>query len=208
MGIGRVLNEALAYLRRSTGKQEASVHNQLTWAIEEALRYKVRLDATIADLDHMLAHGLTRYKGIFMDDGVTGADLERPGFVAFRASATARREVSHLFIHMPDRFARPDQASHAVVMEQDLLYAGLTVVFSNRVSAPRQRGGHYFGEDMQLLYSYTESGEFLNKLAVRVLESQVRLRTDEKPSISKARRSGSCSLITRSGSGPRLFARA
>ncbi len=172
---GRKLNEGLAYLRRSTGKQEASVHNQLIWAIEEARRYGVRLDATPQDLDYMLAHGLSQYKELFLDDGITGSDLERPGFVAFKGTAIARREISHLFIHMPDRFARPEQASKAVVMEQDLLYSGITVVFSTRVSQPRQRGGSYFGEDMNILYSYTESGEFLNKLAIRVLESQIQL---------------------------------
>jgi DNA invertase Pin-like site-specific DNA recombinase len=168
-------DQALAYLRRSTGKQEASVPNQLEWAIAEARRVGVHLDATPADLRHMLDHGLTAYKGIFIDDGVTGSNLNRPGFVAFRARALAERRFSHLFIHMPDRFARPDQATQAQVMELELLHAGITVVFSTRVSLPRQRGLNYIAEDILILFSYSESGEFLNKLAIRVLESQIAL---------------------------------
>jgi DNA invertase Pin-like site-specific DNA recombinase len=172
---GRPPDSGYTYLRRSTSKQEASAKNQLIWALDEAHRLRVQLDATLEDLEHMLARKLTYYKAIFLDDGVTGADLLRPGFVQFRKQALAHRNVSHLFIHMPDRFARPERATEAVLLETELLYAGITVVFSTRVSLPRRRGGNYVAEDVQLVCSYSESGEYLNKLALRVLESQVQL---------------------------------
>jgi DNA invertase Pin-like site-specific DNA recombinase len=169
---------AKAYLRRSTGKQEASLWTQLEWAIEKALELGVRLDASLADLEYMLAHGLDRYKDIYLDDGITGSDLQRPGFAAFRAAAMADERVSHLLVHMADRFARPEMAHQAMQMEVELLYAGLTVVFSNRVSQLRVRGRNYFGEDVLILYAYTESGEFLNKLAVRMVEVLTKLARD------------------------------
>ena len=50
----RTPNEARVYLRRSTGKQESSMYAQLEWAVAEAPRHGVRLDATRADLEHML----------------------------------------------------------------------------------------------------------------------------------------------------------
>ncbi len=43
------------------------------------------------------------------------------------------------------------------------------------MSKPRRKGETYFGEDMQMLYSYMESGEYLNKLAVRVIQAQIAL---------------------------------
>jgi hypothetical protein len=100
----------------------------------------VNLDAAPTDLQHMVSRKLTRYKHIYLDDGVTGADLDRPGFTAFRRDARANVHVSHVLIHMPDRFARPEQASNAMLMEQELQHAGITVVFSSRVAPPRRRG--------------------------------------------------------------------
>ena len=76
---------------------------------------------------------------------------------------------------MPDRFSRTELGSQAMQIEQELVYAGVTVVFSNRVSKPRRKGETYFGEDMQMLYSHMESGDYLNKLAVRVIQTQVGL---------------------------------
>jgi hypothetical protein len=93
----------------------------------------------------MLAHGHNQYKDILGDDGITGADLERPGFSSFRNGALSDQNVSHLFIHMADRFARPEQATAAVVMEEELLYAGLTIVFP---IGPRT---HFDGAEITLL---------------------------------------------------------
>jgi len=76
---------------------------------------------------------------------------------------------------MQDRFARPEQAPEAVLLQQKLQSAGLTIVFSTGVFDPRQKGKNYIAEDITNLMSYSESGEFLNKLAVRVIEAQTSL---------------------------------
>lgn len=60
-------------------------------------------------------------------------------------------------------------------MELELLLAGLTIVFSNRTSEPRDRGVYHFDRDILLLHEYTQNGEFPNKLALRVLQTQARL---------------------------------
>ena len=69
---------ALAYLRRSTDRQEISLTTQLDWALVEAARHAVRLDASSADLEHMQAARLSAYKGLRLDDGISGADLDAP----------------------------------------------------------------------------------------------------------------------------------
>src|SRR5688572_2668759 len=106
------------------------MYSQLEWAVAEAARYGVRLDADRHTLDQMLAQHLTQLRHIYIDDGRSGADLNRPGFTAFRRDAVRDKAISHLFIHMSDRFARPEIATEATRLEQDLLYAGLTIVFS------------------------------------------------------------------------------
>lgn len=171
----RTTNEGRVYLRRSLSKQETGIVEQLNWAIAEAAKAQVRLDAAPADLQHMVGHGLTHYKHIYLDDGITGSDLNRPGFVACRQEALRDSRVSHLFIHISDRFARPEQATEALMQEITLLLAGVTIVFGNRVSLPRERGLHYFDRDILLLYEYTQNGEFLTRLATRVVQAQVNL---------------------------------
>ena len=151
----RTKNEGLIYLRRSTDRQESSLAMQLQWGISEAKERGVRLDASLEDLDHMLDHNLKQYKDIYLDNGA-GSDLDRPGFLAFRQAAMGDHRVSHVFIHMSDRFARPELAGKAMQLEIDLLLAGITVVFSNRVSQPRQLGNSYFGEDVLLLRCRTK----------------------------------------------------
>lgn len=47
---------ARIYLRRSDGKQEESLEQQLEWAIGRARQLGVTLDASAADLGHMRAH--------------------------------------------------------------------------------------------------------------------------------------------------------
>jgi DNA invertase Pin-like site-specific DNA recombinase len=171
----RLKNEGSIYLRRSRTRQETGIHEQLKWGIAEAKKYGVRLDAAPEDLDSMVAHGLQHYKSIYLDDGITGSDLTRPGFVAFRRDALANPRISHFFVHISDRFARPEQAVQAMQMEIELLLAGITFVFENRVSEPRERGLHYFERDILLLYEYTQNGEFLTKLATRVVQTQMHL---------------------------------
>src|SRR5688500_16398452 len=110
----RSLNEARVYLRRSSSKQGTGIEAQLEWAIAQARQLGRKLDAAPADLQHMVSRRLTHHKHIYLDDGVTGADLDRAGFTAFLRDAAADRRVSHVLIHMPDRFARPEQATRAM----------------------------------------------------------------------------------------------
>jgi DNA invertase Pin-like site-specific DNA recombinase len=171
----RVPRRALAYLRRSQSRQELGIRNQLEWAITEAAKLGVALDAKPNDVDHMQRNGLREFKGIYLDDGVTGADLNREAFTLFRKAVLRDRSISHVLIFKADRFARPEQAVAAMQMETELLFAGITVVFHNRLSEPRERGLQYFAQDMLLLYEYTQSGQFLADLAERVLRAQTNL---------------------------------
>src|SRR5689334_11557118 len=108
---------ALAYLRRSTGRQELSLAAQLDWALDQARRHGVPLDARPADLEAMQARGLHSYEGLRLDDGITGADLTRPGFRALIADALVDKAVSHVLIYRRDRFARPEDAIEMVALE-------------------------------------------------------------------------------------------
>lgn len=170
--VKRTKNQGQTYLRRSTDKQEISLPSQLEWAIAAAREHEVVLDASIADLAYMQARHLFSYKAIRLDDGITGADLTRPGFLAINHDALADRTISHVFIYKRDRFARPDDAMQAAQIEKKLLLAGITVVFSDTVSLPIRAGEQNILRDIELLLPYYQSGEELRKHAERVLGFQ------------------------------------
>ncbi|GMU34732.1 MAG: hypothetical protein AMXMBFR20_26040 [Planctomycetia bacterium] len=172
---GRTKSRGLVYLRRSTTRQEISLAQQLEWAIRKAQEHGVQLDAGIDDLV-VISKTKQNCKGaIFLDDGITGADLERPGLSQFIAEAISRKEVSHVFVHDPDRFARPEDPLEAVKLQQQLQRAGITVVFSNQIAGPISKGQSCTGESILALINYSESGQFLQKLALRITETKLSL---------------------------------
>ena len=170
--MARTKNRGLMYARRSTDKQEISLPSQVEWAITAADRHGVALDASLADLVHMQSLRLHSYKDIRLDDGITGADMTRPGFLAVSADALSHKTISHLFIYKRDRFARPQDAMQAAQIEKRLLTAGITIVFSDTLSAPIRLGEQTIMRDLELLLPYYQGGEELRKHAERVLGFQ------------------------------------
>lgn len=168
----RQKNRGLVYIRRSTSRQEASLEIQLQWAIGEALRLNIALEAETADLARMQNDRLNSYRDIRLDDGITGANLKRPGFMALRRDATSNSTVSHLFIYQRDRFGRPEDANEMVMIEKGLRHAGLSIVYRDGIAAPMQRGQVDVGQEIAMFFGYYESGEFLRKLAERVISAQ------------------------------------
>jgi hypothetical protein len=171
----RPKNRGLVYLRRSTDKQEISLPKQLEWAVAAAQQHGVALDAAVTDLAHMQALRLHSYKAIRLDDGITGSDLTRPGFLAFNRDALADISISNVFFFKRDRFARPDDAMQAAQIEKKLLLAGITVVHSDGMTPPIRRGEQNILRDLELLLAYYQGGEELRKHAERVLGAQQKL---------------------------------
>src|SRR5262245_44150482 len=173
--MARTKNRGLVYLRRSTEKQEISLPSQLDWALASARQHGVPLDVDAADLAYMQAHHLHVHKALRLDDGISGSDLNRPGFLAVIEDALADRSISHLFIYKRDRFARPGDAIPMVQVEKRLLEAGITLVFSEGLSLPYPAGQQDIARDIGLLFGYYQGGEELRKHAERVLGFQLRL---------------------------------
>src|SRR5262245_33735145 len=173
--MARTKNRGLVYLRRSTDKQEISLPSQLDWALKVARQHDVSLDAEANDLASMQARHLHAHKGLRLDDGISGSDLNRPGFRAVIDDALGDRSISHLFIYKRDRFARPGDAIPMVQVEKRLLEAGITLVFSEGLSLPYPAGQQDIARDIGLLFGYYQGGEELRKHAERVLGFQLRL---------------------------------
>ena len=123
----------------------------------------------------MMAGRMTSLKGLRIDDGVTGADMKRPGFLSLIRDATADRSISHLFIYRRDRFARPQDALEMAKVEKDLRRAGLTIVFADEVAGPLDPGEENIVADLGMWFAYHESGQFIPKHAERIIQAQRQL---------------------------------
>jgi len=173
----RSKDQGLIYLRRSSNRQELSLAGQLEWALKAAREQGVHVAADISDLDHMQRMKLHSYKDIRLDDAISGADLSRPGFLAVQVDLMANTRKSHLFIHMRDRFGRPSDAYEMAMREKSIRFEGVTIVLSTEVAVPLDRGEGNLGEDLKLLVEYYLSGDFLRRLAERVITAQLQLAT-------------------------------
>jgi len=168
----RKKNRGLIYLRRSSGRQELSLGGQLEWAIERASQEAVSVDASLADLEYMQGRGMHSFKDIRLDDAISGADMERPGFLAIQADVVANKHISHLFIHMRDRFGRPQEAMEMALIEKSIRMRGVTIMLSNGIGLPLDIGNGDLAGDLQIIVEYYMSGDFLRKLAERILIAQ------------------------------------
>src|SRR5207247_6456447 len=92
--------------------------------------------------------------------------------VALNKDAVANSAYSHILVHKRDRYARPEDAVDMVAREKKLLLAGITIVFTDSIVEPMERGRQYPERELAMLLGYYESGAFLIKLAERVLEKQ------------------------------------
>lgn len=167
-------NRGLVYLRRSSDSQENSVTMQLRWAIKCASDRGIVLEAHESDAQYMIENNLHHYKNIYLDTG-SGSNLERPGLIAMQEAAVTDARISHLFVHFVDRLARPDFPSDAMIIEQELRRAGLTIVTLNRTLLPLQPGQHQIADLILSAVEYSEAGNFLQKLAERIVGAQIQV---------------------------------
>jgi DNA invertase Pin-like site-specific DNA recombinase len=167
-----IKKRGVLYARRSGSKQETSLETQLSWAIGEAKKHGVTLNVSLADLEHMRANRLHRFGDMYLDDAISGADMDRPGFCALVKDMPTREEVSHVFAYKRDRLGRPDQPLSMMVLEQGITDEGITIVFNDGIAQPTRRGQTDLSHMVQMLFGYHQSGEFLRQLAERVIDAQ------------------------------------
>jgi hypothetical protein len=104
---------------------------------------------------------------------VPRANLKRPGLLALRTDSIEEKSISHVFLYRRDRLARPEDAQEMVLIEKGIRCEGVTFVMADKVGKPLDRGNPDVGEEVTMFFDYFESGEFLRKLAERVIASKI-----------------------------------
>ena len=170
--IQRTKNEAPFYLRRSNSRNELSLGRQLEWGAMEADKLQLHYEASQADLDYMIRNRVSSHKSLRIDDGISGAELDRPGFQAVLHDVTTSTRISHVLAHRRDRLARPEDALKMATIERDIRHQGVTFVFSNGIGGPMDANNPDLGDVLMLVVEYSQNGEELRKTAERVLDAQ------------------------------------
>src|SRR5437868_9831108 len=103
------------YARVSSDQQahEGTIDSQLS-----LLRQRIETDGGVVDEDL-----------VFLDDGVSGSTLVRPGLERLRDQAAAG-VIERLYVLAPDRLAR--RHAHQMVLVDELQACGVELVFVNR----------------------------------------------------------------------------
>ena len=176
MSIRPAAGRGLFYTRDSAGHSELAPPQYVAWARREAVRLGVAFAGTPEAICAMVAQGRSAEGDLFLDYGISGNRLSRPGFDAFRKAALRDAQVSHLFVPRRDRIARPDNPVDAITIECDLRSAGLTLVFMDRLVGPLQRGQRNELADMlTTLIDYDNSGKFRRELAEKLIHAKIKL---------------------------------
>src|SRR5436309_3311531 len=108
---------SLFYHRDSEGHSDLAPLQYVAWAQAEAAKHGVTFAGTPEAIRSMIARGASVEGDLYLDFGVSGNLLSRPGFDAFRARALADRTVTHLFVPRRDRIARPDNPADGFQIE-------------------------------------------------------------------------------------------
>ena len=169
--------EPRTYLRRSQSRQEMSLHDQLRIVLSRAAQLNVPLDISLADLDYMLDNGLHHHKGLYVDDGLKGDDLERPAFAEMCRELQSNDRIRRVFCVRRDRMARPQDIElyEMAIWETRVAMLGIDIVYSDRIVSAADVSRDMFSHFITSAVEYKGAGDFLVQHAERVITAQQRL---------------------------------
>jgi DNA invertase Pin-like site-specific DNA recombinase len=143
----------LAYVRRSTDKQEQSLAGQR----EACMRHATTLGGEIKSGD------------FFEDDAISGSDMTRPGLGALLKACRSRKNVQGVIVWDRSRLARADDPRAAMLLEYEIEATGKKLHFVN-TAAPA--GGGIASHIVALVES-DSAGKYLVDLSRNVMRGLV-----------------------------------
>ena len=169
----RPKNRGLLYERRSDDGQEASMKQQFDWAKTKSESLGVPFRGTYADIEDMQRRKLHHLRDIYIDDAISGGDLNRPGFRRFLKDAIADLTVSHVYAFKRDRLGRPQALLEMMTLEQELIASGVTLVTHDRIYTPEDLKANEMTYLIGGLIEYQEHGKFSPRLGDRIVFVQL-----------------------------------
>jgi hypothetical protein len=170
------VGRGLFYTRDSEGHSDLAPPQYVAWAQGRAKQLGVAFDGVPDAVTAMIERGLSAQGDLYLDYGISGNHLRRPGLDAFRRRALDDTGVTHLFVPRRDRIARPDNPLDALTIEFELRSAGLTLVLMDQVLTPFPRGKRVGLADLLTgVIDYDSSGRFRRDLAEKLIHAKIKL---------------------------------
>ncbi len=170
------IGRGLFYTRDSQGHSEFAPPQYVAWAQREAKRLGVEFAGVPATITAMIEHNLSIQGDLYLDYGISGNQMSRPGLDTLRRRAIEDLGVTHLFIPRRDRIARPDNPLDALSIEFELRSAGLTLVLMDQILEPLPRGKRVGLADLLTgVIDYDSSGKFRRELAEKLIHAKIKL---------------------------------
>ncbi|HUY33149.1 MAG TPA: recombinase family protein [Pirellulales bacterium] len=166
----------LFYTRDSGGKHEMTPAQYVAWAVTRANELGLSFNGSSEMIQAMIQLGESNRGDVFLDFGVCGNLLSRPGLDRMRAEADADPSVSHILIPRRDRLARPDDPLDAIAIENSLRRNGITLVFMGRLYPPLAKGERASIEELPGgVIDYDRAGKDRTDLAQKIIYAQLSL---------------------------------
>ena len=165
----------LFYTRDSGGEHETTPGEYVRWGQRRARELGIGFTGTPEQIEEMIRKGRSQDGDLFLDYGVKGNQLQRPGLDALFRVALNDPGVTHIFIPRRDRLARPDDPLDGMQMEAKFRQADLRLVFMDRTLEPLPRGQRNLGEAIVAMIDYDRAGQERRDLAQKMIYAQLSL---------------------------------
>ena len=167
---------ALFLSRDSSGQHEMALMQYVGWAQRETIKLGLSFSGTPEQIAKMIKAGCHAQGDLFLDYGVSGNKLSRPGLNAFLEAIRLDRTISHVFIPRPDRLARPNEPDDGVKLEKRIRHLGVTIVYQNCTLGPLTRGVRQNKhETLDRFATFDSSGRDRQELAQKMIWTQIQL---------------------------------
>lgn len=135
--------QAIAYVRRSTDRQEESITQQ-----------RERLESYAESKGWNL---VTTYS----DDAISGSNLNRPGLSELLNAVSNRKDIDVVLVWDRNRLARPKDAVDGLMLEKQILNQGKRVIYAST----NQEADHSFTSGLLSYIEHHQNGDYLRKLS-------------------------------------------
>ena len=137
------MTQAIAYIRRSTDKQDESLTQQ-----------RAQLEAFARSKGWTL-------KQVYEDDAISGSDMNRPGLEQMLRDASTQTDIEIVLAWDRNRLARPKEPLDGMLLERKLREAGKRIVYA---SNGREADASFAGGLLGYVEHY-QNGDYLRKLS-------------------------------------------
>ncbi|MFG0262336.1 MAG: recombinase family protein [Novipirellula sp. JB048] len=137
------MTNAIGYIRRSSDRQEESLDQQ-----------RAQLKAFSEQQGWTLVH-------VYVDDAISGSELQRPGLSQLLHDAEHRHDVGVVLAWDRNRLARPKDAVDGLLLERQLIKAGKRIVYA----ANGQEPDRSFASGLISYVEHYQNGDYLRKLS-------------------------------------------